>query len=176
MDIGDLVQDASRREGANLLGVSRIGTQCAVILVWAGDGHRELPTLDDKTERIARKIRSKGFIASLIGSMDGKGISLRKLAHEAGLGFLGRSGLLVTERFGPEVRLTGIITDAEIETEAKEKGEFNGCSGCSICVKACPAGAIEGRDPAACRKFVENLNDGRCTVCIDVCPFGGGSR
>ena len=43
-------------------------------------------------------------------------LSLKHAAVSAGMGQIGKSNLLLTERFGPHQRLGGIITEAELET------------------------------------------------------------
>jgi len=77
-------------------------------------------------------------------SLDKRGligdISLRHAAEEAGLGRIGINRLLLTKRFGPRVRLTGVITDAPLKPDKKSSEEI--CNKCGQCIKACPAGAI----------------------------------
>jgi epoxyqueuosine reductase len=67
-------------------------------------------------------------------------VSLRHAAEEAGLGRIGINRLLLTEKFGPRVRITGIITNAPLKADNKMREDI--CSKCGECIKACPAGAI----------------------------------
>jgi epoxyqueuosine reductase len=67
-------------------------------------------------------------------------VSLRHAAEEAGLGRIGINRLLLTKRFGPRVRLTAVITDAQLKPDKKSGEEI--CNQCGECIKACPAGAI----------------------------------
>jgi epoxyqueuosine reductase QueG len=67
-------------------------------------------------------------------------VSLRHAAEEAGLGRIGINRLLLTEKFGPRVRIAGVITDAPLQPDSKMKEDI--CTKCGECVRACPTGAI----------------------------------
>lgn len=74
--------------------------------------------------------------------------SNRHAAVACGLGNFGWQSVLLTPQFGPRLRLTSIITNAEIEadplfTEALCRGEK-----CRICSKVCPVKAIPRDDGA----------------------------
>lgn len=68
-------------------------------------------------------------------------ISHRHTAYEAGLGTIGKSRLLLTERFGPRIRFLSAITDAPLKSGKPLKKDF--CKNCDLCIKACPVGAID---------------------------------
>lgn len=105
----------------------------------------------------------------------------------AGLGWVGKCGLLVTERFGPAVRLFVILTDAPLPPDAPVVASR--CGQCTRCRDACPAGAISGRmwspgmdltgffNAAACSasrtKAAEGagLSGKHCGICINACPW-----
>ena len=108
-------------------------------------------------------------------------------AYLSGLGFVGRSGLFVSKKFGPRVRLGTVLTDFPFETAA-EKVPF-GCGSCRLCRENCPAMAITGEDwvpgderevivdAKACSDFMKKKFQliGRgavCGICMKVCPFG----
>ena len=105
------------------------------------------------------------------------------MAVLSGLGFVGKSGLFLSKDFGSKVRLGTIITDMPLTSEFPIIK--NGCGDCTLCQKACPAGAIYGELPTTdgernfdaekCSKYMkEHFQDvGRgsvCGVCIQVCP------
>lgn len=110
------------------------------------------------------------------------------VAQRAGLGFIGRNGLLITEEFGSYVYLGEIVTD--IEFEADEEVPF-GCGDCMRCVDACPTSALlgDGRINAnKCLSYQTQTKDympeeyrqrmGRviygCDICQLVCPYNRG--
>lgn len=68
-------------------------------------------------------------------------LSLKHMAVAAGLGKIGRSGLLLTKQFGSRVRLAAIVTDAELVADHEMTDELP-CEDCCACVNACPVKAI----------------------------------
>jgi len=111
----------------------------------------------------------------------------KTVARCGGLGWIGKSALLITEGYGPAVRLATVLTDAEFE--AANPVNDSRCGDCNKCVENCPAEAISGRnwelgsergsiyDAFACydtaRKLSEkiSLQSTICGVCINVCPW-----
>ena len=69
-------------------------------------------------------------------------VSHRHMAVGAGLGEFGWNGLLMTEKYGPRVRLATVITDAALTPTPMYNGEKL-CDKCMRCVKACKQN-IEG--------------------------------
>ena len=69
------------------------------------------------------------------------------VAQRAGLGFIGRNGLLITEEFGSFVYLGEIVTNIVFEPD--KPGEF-GCGDCMRCVTACPTKALLGDGKNEC--------------------------
>ena len=147
--------------------------------------------LDQIAFRVAREIEKLGFSAMPIASSQSQGkenpyrgvIPHKTVASLSGLGFVGKSGLFLTESYGSKVRFATILTDMPVQAELPVIQ--NGCGDCTICAKACPAGAIFGEkpltsgerniDPEKCSKYMkEHFQDiGRgsvCGVCIKVCP------
>lgn len=109
-------------------------------------------------------------------------------ATRAGLGWIGKSALLVTEEYGPAVRLSSVLTNARFDHYAQPINSSR-CGGCTACASACPGGAIQGSlwdvsvpreqlvDVEACRKAARALALERigehitlCGKCIEVCP------
>jgi len=105
----------------------------------------------------------------------------------SGIGWIGKNACLITEEFGPRVRLGTVLTDMILPYDQPTKESK--CGSCNICVKECPALAIKGVnwtqetlrddliDPFACSNHMsENYRDiGRgsvCGICISKCPRG----
>ncbi|MHB1130915.1 MAG: epoxyqueuosine reductase [Chloroflexota bacterium] len=68
-------------------------------------------------------------------------VSHKLPAHLAGLGFIGRSCLFVTPRYGARVRLATVLTDAPLPADQPSTAD---CGDCQACVAACPPHAIAG--------------------------------
>ena len=147
--------------------------------------------LDSIAFRLAREIEKAGFSALPVAASQslGKnnpycGITPHKTAAVlSGLGFVGKSGLFLSEKYGSKVRLATVITDMPLTNELPIIE--NGCGDCRLCQTACPAGAIFGTpptadgernfDPEKCSRYMkEHFQDiGRgsvCGICIKVCP------
>jgi len=137
----------------------------------------------------AEFIRSLGFSAIPMGNDTALSIPL---AIDAGLGELGRNGLLVTEKYGSCVRLCKIFTDMPLKTDQPNKiGVAEFCKKCKKCAKACEANAIPtetepsyeiacpSNNPGIMRWAVNQdkcykfwiKNGGDCSNCIAACPF-----
>ncbi|MDO5110693.1 MAG: epoxyqueuosine reductase [Clostridia bacterium] len=65
----------------------------------------------------------------------------KTVATLAGLGWIGKSNLLVTPRYGSAVRISALLTDAPLETNAPILESQ--CGACALCVHACPAQALK---------------------------------
>jgi epoxyqueuosine reductase QueG len=85
-------------------------------------------------------------------------VDWRGAAVAAGIGGYGESGLLVTEAFGPAVRLGGVVTDAEVAAGAPL--ERTPCIACSRCVEACPTKALSGGGKIDKRKCGDRIFSG----------------
>lgn len=69
-------------------------------------------------------------------------ICWRRAGVRAGLGSYGENGLLVTRSFGSAVRISGVVTAADLAGDPVLDEDV--CDHCMRCVKACPAEALAG--------------------------------
>ena len=113
-------------------------------------------------------------------------------ATKAGLGWIGKSALLITKRYGAAIRLATVLTDAELDLGSPVEKSM--CGDCRECADHCPAKAIKGNnwqlgasrdsiyDAFACCETAIKLSEkagiqstiGRvviCGICINVCPW-----
>lgn len=107
-------------------------------------------------------------------------------ASLSGLGWIGKSCLLITPDSGPRVRWVSILTDAPLEPTGQLMEQQ--CGDCSACVDVCPMKAFTGKlfheeeprevryDARKCNKYFEKMKaKGRidvCGMCLYVCPYG----
>ncbi|HML90089.1 MAG TPA: hypothetical protein PKA28_16740 [Methylomusa anaerophila] len=113
--------------------------------------------------------------------------SFKYAAVQAGLGWIGKSGVLVTKEFGPRVLLAAILIDYPLDSGSPINKSL--CQDCFACVDACPWGIIKGvnwtissrRDELLdfqfCNKqrseYIEsNGRKHTCGYCILACPWG----
>ncbi len=143
---------------------------------------------------MAEWIRALGYRA--IPMINDTALSV-PLAVDAGLGQLGRLGLLITPEFGPRCRICKVLTDLPLETDSPiEFGVTSFCDSCRKCAERCPGGAISkgertyeagsiSSNPGVlkwqfnaekCRRFQTESTGTNCGICIRVCPYnkGGG--
>lgn len=137
---------------------------------------------------VALFIRSLGYRA--IPSGNDTALSI-PLAMAAGLGEVGRLGLLITNKFGPRVRLCKIFTDLPLHYDSYQSfGVKEFCQVCKKCANNCPSQAIPYGDTTTeghnvsnqsgilkwyvdCEKCFQWWAKTRmdCGNCIQTCPF-----
>ncbi|UCF07619.1 MAG: hypothetical protein JSW28_08225 [Thermoplasmata archaeon] len=142
--------------------------------------------LGEVTRNLAARIRELGYPAFAHNPRASRENPARILhipvAIEAGLGELGRHGLLITERFGPRVRLGTVTTNLPLMPDKPVTfGAREFCQSCDICVRECEGDAIPEHeslvrgvkkfkvDPYKCGPYFGEY-DG-CSVCMKVCAF-----
>lgn len=154
---------------------------------------------------IEKRKRLDLIVEEIVRYLEGAGIGYKTIPHQqnpntleaefphklaaslAGLGWIGKSSLLITPEFGPRVRLSTVLI-------ARDLGEVNKvnqcrCGQCDICVKACPYGYINNAlwhpgmnrenlfSPFECSaKRAEFINTigykHECGFCLLECPVG----
>lgn len=134
---------------------------------------------------LAEFIRALGYRAIPAGN--GVGLSI-PMAIDAGLGQLGRMGLLITPKYGPRVRLAKVITDMPLMPDTPiDFGVKEFCRSCQLCAVECPSAAVskgpctwEGKSPSnnpgVLKWYTEpgkcyDFNGFSCSNCKRVCPF-----
>ncbi len=138
--------------------------------------------LDQAALRVATHIQGRGHRALPIGASqvvdweEQRGhLSHKAVGFQSGLGFIGRSSLLVNPEHGARFRLVTVLTDMPLPTDAPREGT---CGDCTRCIGTCPAGAIhlEGYDLPTClaklKEFAKAPGIGVhiCGVCVKACP------
>jgi len=136
--------------------------------------------LDSILESRAHKIKDflieKGYNSRIISYSPG--LFLKDSAALAGLGPIGKNNLFISKKFGSQVRLRAIVTEAPLLTGIpNENSEY--CKDCNICFSKCPADALtdEGYNRQACESYclsnLRKLSDYTsiwCNICIAACP------
>lgn len=103
-------------------------------------------------------------------------LSHKKVAYEAGLGWIGRNNLLVNPIHGARSRLVTVLTDLPL---AHDRPAEAGCYTCKRCMEVCPAGAIKERqedfEHLECFEQLrlfrkrEHTRQYICGVCVKAC-------
>ena len=114
--------------------------------------------------------------------------SYKYAATRAGVGWIGRNDVVITERYGPRVRLSAVLINAPL-THGEPITESRCPENCRRCVEICPCKALKnvrwdaGKlreeiiDFHRCNKmrsaFIRKLGrKSACGLCMAACPFG----
>jgi epoxyqueuosine reductase QueG len=95
-------------------------------------------------------------------------VSHRVFAEEAGLGWRGKSGLIITPENGSALRLSTIFVPYHIKSVKKI---FQGCGDCQLCLQVCPFLKAQRNNRQGCllRLKKVGLENEVCGICIRVC-------
>lgn len=152
--------------------------------------------IDQVSFKITNQLQQWGYLSMAIPasqSINDKGWHYRALfqhrtaATRAGTGWIGKSACLVTEEFGPRVRLGTILTNMKFNYDTPIT--TSQCGNCNLCMTSCPAKALKGGtwtagmereafiDPEKCSNHMKSQykHIGRgavCGICIKACPKG----
>lgn len=134
--------------------------------------------------QLANFIRNIGYAAR--AHIDGNyEVVCPLVARDAGLGEIGRMGLLMTKNLGPRVRIAVVTTDLPLNLDKPihDFSMIDFCIKCKKCAENCPSQAISFTDredidgvlrwqinQEACFSLWTTLGTD-CGRCISVCPF-----
>ncbi|MDA2912821.1 tRNA epoxyqueuosine(34) reductase QueG [Acidobacteriia bacterium AH_259_A11_L15] len=164
---------------------------------WGDDYHR---VMEEKLEALRAAIAEKvgngpalsgaeGFEAKLY--VDTGPVLERVYGKHAGLGWQGKNTCLLDEELGSFFFLGVLVTNLALEPDAPLP---DGCGSCTLCLEACPTGALVAPyvlDARRCLSYLTiELRDsipeefrpalGRhvfgCDICQDVCPYNQRAR
>ena len=153
---------------------------------WGKDYHtvmsRRLSQLEAKVAALAPGVTTRAYV-------DTGPIMEKAWAQQAGLGWIGKHSNLVSAECGSWLLLGEILTTLDLEPD---EPATDLCGSCTLCIQACPTGAIVEPylvDARLCISYLTiELRGGReaipdelaaqmgnrifgCDDCLDVCPF-----
>ena len=152
---------------------------------WGLDYHY---ILQDKLERLARGIEELTADFEYKGMVDTGALVDTAVARRAGIGFIGKNGLVISKEYGSYMFLGELITNLELEPD--QPVDYD-CGDCNRCVEACPTSCLLGdssMDAKRClsfqtqdkgmmdlefRKKIKTVIYG-CDICQICCPYNKG--
>jgi epoxyqueuosine reductase len=156
-------------------------------------GHDYHRFLRRRVRRLATFIRSLGTPEHPVQArplIDDKPVLERAWAARAGLGFIGKNGMLIVPGLGSMVMLGEVVTTLDLQAEDPPMAER--CGACTRCLQACPTQAFPRPfvlDARRCVSYLtiehpgpiaDDLREGvgqnlfGCDDCQTVCPFNAG--
>ena len=152
---------------------------------WGLDYHY---VLQDKLDRLAKGIEELTADFEYKGMVDTGALVDTAVAQRAGIGFIGKNGLVISKEFGSYMFLGELITNLDIEPD--QPVDY-GCGDCNRCVTACPTSCLIGdgsMNAKRClsfqtqdkgvmdlefRKKIKTVIYG-CDICQISCPYNKG--
>lgn len=145
------------------------------------DYHR---IMKEKLNILAEFIRGK-YGGNSVALCDTSPLHDREIAYMCGVGFYGKNNNVINPRYGSFIFLGELVTDIYIERSSIIE---NSCGECTLCLKVCPAKALEKPyflNAQKCLSYVtqkkEQLTPHEielvgcrvygCDTCQDVCPY-----
>jgi epoxyqueuosine reductase len=175
---------SSAREGVALPAKTSPVTAHIARYAWGDDYHIVLADRLDQLVAWMRTQTGAAFEARIF--VDKHHVQERTFARQAGLGWIGKNTMLLNRDVGSWTFLAGIAVSLELELDAPVE---DGCGACTICLDACPTGALVDAyelDATRCISYLtiehksaipEQARAGvgdhiyGCDVCQDVCPY-----
>lgn len=152
---------------------------------WGDDYH---DVLTEKLRELLAWIRERVPGAEGRVCVDAQPAMDKAWAVRAGLGWIGKHSNLITRDYGSWVFLGELMLDVELAYDALREEDH--CGTCTLCIEACPTGAIvepyvvdsnlcishatiELRDEELPREVADRLEGWLygCDICQDVCPW-----
>lgn len=151
-----------------------------------GEDYHEV--IKEKLKEIVRRLTLifPGLKARVFA--DSAPILERAWGVEAGLGFIGKNGFLISKKHGLHTLIGIILTDVPLKYSTESV--HNGCGKCTRCLDACPAGALVApmiMDARRCISY-QTIESKRlysdedfpldhcgyifgCDICLEACPW-----
>ncbi len=131
------------------------------------------------TTKISDYLRKNGYATEIAHPYGGL-VGFSPLAQKAGLGYMGKSGLLISSELGPRQKISAIfvsIANLPMHKTNQHSWIADYCEKCEKCIKACPEKALVTKETCCkdeetelIKKLCIGCSNG-CTYCIEKCPF-----
>lgn len=133
--------------------------------------------------QLARYIRTLGYPARAHLHNRAGEVQIIPIAIDAGLGQMGKNGMLITKEFGPRGSFCVVTTDLPLVPDSPvDLGITEFCSVCNKCAISCPVQAIPYGDPTLVNGALKWPLDGgkcfdflvsnpKCMACMGSCPY-----
>ncbi len=149
-----------------------VGDHPIACYAWGKDYHL---LLHQKLEFLANTLVSEVPGSNVKCYTDTGPVMEKSYARRAGLGWLGKNSTLLNERLGSFLFLGEILTDVQLEPDSPELPDQDRCGSCSICMEACPTGALVRPGVLDARRCVSYLTlEHKSAIPADLTPLLSG--
>jgi len=131
-----------------------------------GDRYAVLTSL---LEEIADHLEQTGFRTATV--VDDDRLVDRAAAVRAGIGWWGKSTMVLTPGIGPWILIGSTVTDAVLPVSEPTR---RSCGTCDACIPACPTGAIVAPGVLDARRCLAAIFQSRGDIPIDLRPAAAG--
>lgn len=152
---------------------------------WGEDYHR---VLNRRLEGLAAWLTERVPEIRWLSMVDTGALSDRAVAERAGIGWSGKNCMIMNEELGSWMYLGEMITNLPLPPDAPLLDQ---CGDCTICIDACPTGALVGPGQLNAQKCISYLTQSKglldeeamvkmgnrlygCDTCQIVCPVNRG--
>lgn len=152
---------------------------------WGEDYHRVLAR---RLERLAEWLAERAPELRWLSMVDTGALSDRAVAERAGIGWSGKNCMIMNDELGSWMYLGEMITNLPLPPDAPLLDQ---CGDCTICIDACPTGALVGPGQLNAQKCISYLTQSKglldedamvkmgnrlygCDTCQIVCPINRG--
>lgn len=152
---------------------------------WGLDYHH---VLQDKLDRLAQGIEKLTENFEYKGMVDTGALVDTAVARRAGIGFIGKNGLVISKEFGSYMFLGELITNLDIEPD--QPVDYD-CGDCRRCLDACPTSCLIGDGTMNARRCLSFQTQDKgmmdmefrkkiktviygCDICQISCPYNKG--
>ncbi|MGT2756430.1 tRNA epoxyqueuosine(34) reductase QueG [Streptococcus ovuberis] len=152
---------------------------------WGLDYHY---VLQEKLDKLARGIEALTADFEYKGMVDTGALVDTAVARRAGIGFIGKNGLVISKEFGSYMFLGELITNLDI---APDQPVDYDCGDCTRCLDACPTSCLIGDGTMNARRCLSFQTQDKgmmdlefrkkiktviygCDICQICCPYNKG--
>lgn len=151
---------------------------------WGKDYHL---VLKEKIDKMVTFLKKDYPNLEYVECIDTKAIDDRFWAYKSGIGFFGKNGMIINDKYGSYIFIGNLLTNLDLKIDNQVTKVKKGCFNCNKCVTNCPTQAIreQGINSRKCLSYVtqkkgtltetekEKMNKCiyGCDICMSVCPY-----